>query len=243
MAITKDDLRSAQEAKKDEFYTQLNDIEHELIHYTEHFRDKTVLCNCDDPYESNFFRYFALNFNRLGLRKLIATSYSGSPIAGEQLALFGDDEEQKRTPYKAVVATVHDVGGDGGIDMLDVAELFRNGENSIERLEGNGDFRSVECVRLLDDADIVVTNPPFSLFREFIAQLLEHDKRFIIIGNVNAITYKEIFPLIKDNRVWIGPSIHSGDRKFNVPEGYELNAAGSGIDEDGKPYILSLIHL
>ena len=160
-------LASAMEAKQDEFYTQLRTIEDELRHYRKHFKGKTVLCNCDDPFESNFFKSFALNFNKLGLKKLIATCYAGSSIAGTQLSLFGDDtDEERRTPYKAIVTTVHDATGNGGGDMLDVAELFRNGENRLEKLEGDGDFRSRECLELLDEADIVATNPPFSLFRE-----------------------------------------------------------------------------
>lgn len=144
-------LASAMEAKQDEFYTQLRTIEDELRHYRKHFKGKTVLCNCDDPFESNFFKYFALNFNKLGLKKLIATCYAGSSIAGTQLSLFGDDtDEERRTPYKAIVTTVHDATGNGGVDMLDVAELFRNGENRLEKLEGDGDFRSRECLELLD---------------------------------------------------------------------------------------------
>lgn len=230
-------LARAQKAKKDEFYTQLADIEAEMKHYRKYFKGATVLCNCDDPYESNFFKYFALNFNKLKLKKLIATCYSGSPITGQQLHLFGDEEEAARTPYKAVVTTVHDTTGEGSVDMLDVAELFRTGENEITRLEGNGDFRSAECEALLDEAGIVVTNPPFSLFREYLAQLVEHGKKFIILGNQNAITYKEVFPLIKDNKIWFGASIHSGDRAFNVPDDYPLNAANCGIDENGHRYI------
>lgn len=234
------DLGAARAAKKDEFYTQLTDIEKEMRYYRKHFQEKTVLCNCDDPFESNFFKYFVLNFNRLGLKKLIATCYSGSPIAGQQLSLFdyidSDDKEENR-PYKAVVTTVYDKTGDGGVDMLDVAELFKSGENELTELSGNGDFRSEECLALLDEADIVVTNPPFSLFREYVAVLMEHQKHFIIIGNVNAITYKEIFPLLRDNQIWIGASIHSGDRKFYVPDDYPLNAAGCGVDEDGRRFI------
>lgn len=234
------DLGAARAAKKDEFYTQLTDIEKEMRYYRKHFQEKTVLCNCDDPFESNFFKYFVLNFNRLGLKKLIATCYSGSPIAGQQLSLFdyidSDDKEENR-PYKAVVTTVYDKTGDGGVDMLDVAELFKSGENELTELNGNGDFRSKECLALLDEADIVVTNPPFSLFREYVAVLMEHQKHFIIIGNVNAITYKEIFPLLRDNQIWIGASIHSGDRKFYVPDDYPLNAAGCGVDEDGRRFI------
>lgn len=233
-------LGAAKTAKKDEFYTQLTDIEKEMRYYRKHFKGKTVLCNCDDPFESNFFKYFVLNFNRLGLKKLIATCYATSPIAGQQLSLFdvvGGDEEQRNKPYKAVVTKVYDVTGDGGVDMFDVAELFKSHENELTELQGDGDFRSEECLALLDEADIVVTNPPFSLFREYVSVLMEHEKHFIIIGNVNAITYKEFFPLLKENKVWIGASIHSGDRKFYVPDDYPLNAAGCGIDEDGRRFI------
>ena len=245
------DLGAAKTAKKDEFYTQLTDIEKEMRYYRKHFQDKTVLCNCDDPFESNFFKYFALNFNRLGLKKLIATCYYSSPIAGQQLQYGcdangqmtfyfedkGAEENKSKRPYKAVVTQVYDKMGDGGVDMLDVAELFRTGENELVELEGDGDFRSPECLALLDESDIVVTNPPFSLFRDYVAVLMEHLKHFIIIGNMNAITYKEIFPLIKENKLWLGASIHSGDRKFYVPDDYPLNASGCGIDEDGRRYI------
>ena len=231
-------LNAAAKAKQDEFYTQLTDIEKELRYYKKHFRGKTVLCNCDDPYESNFFRYFAMNFNFLGLKKLIATCYTGSPIAGRQLSLFDAEEGGQDRPYKAVITTVYDKTGDGGVDMFDVAELFRTGENELTELEGDGDFSSPECLALLDEADIVVTNPPFSLFREYVAVLMEHNKSFIIIGNVNAITYKEFFPLLMENRVWLGASIHSGDRAFYVPDDYPLNAAGCGVEEEtGRKYI------
>lgn len=189
-------LSAAKRAKNDEFYTQLTDIEKELRHYRKHFKDKTVLCNCDDPFESNFFKYFVLNFNRLGLKKLITTCYEGSAVA--------EYRNGKAKPYKAVVTTVHDTTGDGGIDMEDVRNLFELGENELVELEGDGDFRSEECLALLDEADIVVTNPPFSLFREYVATLMEYKKKFIIIGNMNAITYKEIFPLLKDDDVWLG---------------------------------------
>lgn len=191
-------LGKAKDAKQDEFYTQLADIENELRHYRPHFKGKTILCNCDDPYESNFFKYFALNFNKLKLKKLIATCYAGSPITGTQLSLFGDEtDDERRTPYKAVVTTVRDMTGEGGIDMLDVAELFRTGENTIEMLEGGGDFRSAECMALLDEADIVVTNPPFSLIREYITTLIEHEKSFVVIAPQSATKYKETFPLIR----------------------------------------------
>ena len=236
----KRDLAAAKLDKKDEFYTQLTDIEKEMRYYRKHFKDKVVLCNCDDPFESNFFKYFVLNFNRLGLKKLIATCYIGSPIANQQLSIFdvrGDTVENHNKPYKAVVTTVYDKMGDGGVDMLDVAELFKSGEDVLTELNGDGDFRSPECLALLDEADIVVTNPPFSIFREYVAVLIEHDKKFIIIGNVNAIAYKEIFPLLKDDKMWIGASIHSGDRKFYVPDDYPMKASGCGVDEDGRKYI------
>lgn len=233
-------LSNATKAKKDEFYTQLTDIEKEMRYYRAHFKGKTVFCNCDDPFESNFFKYFVLNFNKLGLKKLIATCYATSPIANQQLTLFdviGGEEENRDKPYKAVVTKVYDKTGDGGVDMFDVAELFKSGENELTELAGDGDFRSKECLELLDEADIVVTNPPFSLFRDYVATLMEHKKKFIIIGNVNAITYKEIFPLIKNNEIWIGASIHSGDRAFYVPDDYPLNASGCGIDADGRKFI------
>lgn len=241
--MTNEALRDARKVKKDEFYTQLTDIEKEMRYYRRHFSGKTVLCNCDDPFESNFFKYFVLNFNRLRLKKLIATCYAGSPIAGQQLSLFdingeeADNSTATNKPYKAVVTTVHDTNGNGGIDMFDVAELFRNGENELTELEGDGDFRSPECLSLLEEANIVVTNPPFSLFREYVDVLMSYNKHFIIIGNVNAITYKEFFPLIQENKVWIGASIHSGDRKFYVPDDYPLNAAGCGVDTDGRRFI------
>lgn len=233
-------LSAAVKAKKDEFYTQLTDIEKEMRYYRKHFKGKTVLCNCDDPFESNFFKYFVLNFNRLGLKKLIATCYATSPILGQQLSLFdvvGGDEENSNKPYKAIVTKVYDITGDGGIDMYDVAELFKQHENELTELQGDGDFRSDECLELLDESDIVVTNPPFSLFREYVATLMEHDKKFIIIGNVNAITYKEVFPLIMENKLWFGASIHSGDRAFYVPDDYPLNASGCGVDDDGRRFI------
>ena len=231
-------LNAAKTAKKDEFYTQLSDIERELQHYWPHFQDKVVLCNCDDPYESNFFKYFALRFNQLGLKKLICTCYNGSPIQGDELKIsfdFGDDEP-KKIAHKVVITEVKDLNGDGAVDLSDVRILLENDKNVISTLK-TGDFRSKECIELLKEADVVVTNPPFSLFREYVAQLMEYEKKFLIIGNVNAITYKEVFPLIMNNKVWFGPSISSGDRKFNVPDDYPLNAAGCGTDAEGKRYI------
>lgn len=246
------DLGAAKNAKKDEFYTQLSDIEKEMRYYRKHFKGKIVLCNCDDPFESNFFKYFVLNFNRLGLKKLIATCYAGSPIMGSQLKYhMGSDgqmcfsfdnepveDDNTKHPYKAVVTTVHDTTGDGGIDMFDVAELFRIGENELVELEGDGDYRSEECLELLREADIVVTNPPFSKFREYVSTLMEYQKSFIIIGNVNALKYKEIFPYVMSNRIWLGASIHSGDRAFYVPDDYPLDASSCGVDEvTGRKYI------
>ena len=237
--MARKDLAQAKDAKKDEFYTQLTDIEKELRHYTEYFRDKVVFCNCDDPYESNFFKYFALNFNRLGLKRLIATCYNGSPVSGNELLLdFGDTvDDPKKIAYKVEITEVIDTNGDGAINLADIQYLMQNDKNVISILKGNGDFRSEECVELLKQADIVVTNPPFSLFREYLAQLVKYDKKFIILGNMNAITYKEVFPLIKENKIWFGASIHSGDREFQVPESYPLNAAGSRIDENGNKFI------
>ncbi|MBQ2676093.1 MAG: hypothetical protein IJF54_01660 [Clostridia bacterium] len=201
MAINRD-LSSAKKNKKDEFYTQLADIEIEMKHYRKHFKDKVVFCNCDDPYESNFFKYFAMNFNYLGLKKLVATCYMGSPVVGEQfeqLSLFdilpSEENTPKRFPYKIQITEVIDINGDGAVDLTDVEYLLRNKKNSLTLLDVDGDFRSPECVEILKQADVVVTNPPFSLFREYVAQLVEYDKKFIIIGNINAITYKEIFPL------------------------------------------------
>ena len=198
-------LHKAKDAKKDEFYTQLTDIEKEMKHYKQHFCGKVVFCNCDDPMWSEFWRYFHLNFSELGLKKLIATHY-----------------DMHNPTYKLEYIGGNDNNVEAGV---------------LTCLIQNGDFRSDECIVLLKEADIVVTNPPFSLFREYVAQLIEHEKKFIIIGNVNALTYKEFFPLIKDNKVWIGLSIHSGDREFRVPESYPLTAASARIDSDGNKYI------
>jgi hypothetical protein len=235
-------LNKAAQAKKDEFYTQLSDIEKEIRYYKDYFHGKVVLCNCDDPYESNFFKYFAMNFNLLGLKKLIATCYATSPIAYTQLTLFDEEytpseSNYNKMPYKVEITEVFDENKDGRVDLADVEFLLRNHKNTLTLLKGDGDFRSSECTELLKQADIIVTNPPFSLFREYISQIIKYQKRFIVIGNMNAIHYKEIFPLIRDNKIWIGPSIHSGDRMFNVPDDYPLNAAGCGTDEAGRKYI------
>ncbi|MBP7552486.1 MAG: adenine-specific methyltransferase EcoRI family protein [Spirochaetes bacterium] len=214
-----ENLSKAKSDKKDEFYTQLPDIERELKHYKEHFKDNVVYCNCDDPRVSNFFHYFSYNFEKLGLRKLITTCYKN-----QEMDLFSQNNSEQ--------AIYLEYDGDKNKNNLPDTE-----EIGIKRLKGDGDFRSDECIELLKQADIVVTNPPFSLFREYVAQLVEYDKKFLIIGNVNSITYKEIFKLIKDNKLWLGASIHSGDREFGVPIDYPLNAAGFRVDENGKKFI------
>ena len=230
-------LGDAKSAKKDEFYTQLCDIEAELRHYTRFFKGKSVLCNCDDPYESNFFYYFASRFNDLGLKKLIATCYDGSPVAYTQLDLFDAPKPRReRRAYKIVITEVGDENGDGTVDIADVECLVRNRKNVLSLLDGNGDFRSPECVALLDEADVVVTNPPFSLFREYLSLLVQHKKKFLIIGNQSALHYKEVFPLIMRNEIWLGASIHNGDREFRVPLDYNASQHYR-YDEQGNKYV------
>jgi len=216
--MAKRNLDAAKTAKKDEFYTQLTDIERELQHYWQHFRDKVVLCNCDDPYESNFFKYFALRFNQLGLKKLICTCYNGSPVQGNELLLRFEpwDDEPKKQAYKVEITEVKDMNGDGAVDLSDVRYLLQNDKNVLATLQ-TGDFRDPECIELLKEADIVVTNPPFSLFREYIGQLMEYKKKFIIVGHQNAITYKEVFPLLKENQVWLGYGFKGGAAHFFSP--------------------------
>lgn len=230
-------LQNAKNAKQDEFYTQLVDIENELKHYKEHFKGKTVFCNCDDPFESNFFKYFAMNFNRLELKKLICTCYDSSPIAYTQLSFFDEKEKvipnHNRKAYKIEISEVQDYNGDGAVDLSDVEYLLKNKKNTLSLLEGDGDFRSQECIDFLQEADVVVTNPPFSLFREYVAQLVEYDKKFVIIGNMNAITYKDIFKLIIENKLWAGYGFNmsmvyktaytnniEANKKFVVSKGY-----------------------
>ena len=225
-------LTNAKQVKNDEFYTQYSDIQKEIEAYLEYnpnvFRGKVVYCNCDDPFESNFFRYFVLNFNRLGLKQLITTSYKPSPVANTQLQLFGDDKtltkskgRPKITANKFIINEVRDIDEDGEFNLKDVAkQLKANKHNEWTPLEGDGDFRSDESINLLKRSDIVVTNPPFSLFREYIKQLVAYDKKFLIIGNLNAITYKEVFPLLKENKVWLGNNykVNAGAMFFEIPE-------------------------
>jgi hypothetical protein len=228
-------LSRARDAKQDEFYTQLGDISNELKHYKAQLRGKTILCNCDDPFESNFFKYFALNFNALGLKKLIATSYLKSPIVGADLPLFAIEglKPEGKEPYAIEINEVPDQNRDGAIDLADVEYLLKHNANTAQTLKGDefysgGDFRSLECVELLKQSDIVITNPPFSLFREYVAQLVEYGKQFLIIGNKNAITFAELFPLLKENRVRTGYRNINSDMWFEVPDGAEYEKVVNG---------------
>jgi len=219
-------MDNAKKNKADEFYTQMADIEKELRHYKEHFKGKVVFCNCDDPYESNFFKYFAMNFNHLGLKKLIATSYSDSPVAFQQLSLFDvkDLEVKNNGSRPAVKIEINEIGdenADGAIGLADVEYLIKNQKNTLTLLKGNGDFNSEECIELLRIADIVITNPPFSLFREYVAQLVENEKEFLIIGNTNALTYKEIFKLFKENKIRTGYTNFNVGMYFFVPDDWD----------------------
>jgi len=234
-------LANAKKAKQDEFYTQYVDIQKEVEAYLEFdpdtFRGKLVYCNCDDPFESNFFKYFAANFNKLGLKKLITTSYDGSPIAG-QGTLFPEYNEgngKRRKPKALAVALDHvkDEDGDGAANIDDVKLFLKRNKAARIALKADekypgGDFRSIECIALLNKADIVVTNPPFSLFRDYVAQLVKYEKRFLIIGNKNAITLKEIFPLIKDNKMWMGVTPMGADMLFDVPDNVARAMVESG---------------
>jgi len=214
--VKNDTLNFAKKGKNDEFYTDLIDIDKELSHYTSIFRNKVVLCNCNDSTDSNFYRYFTMNFFNLRFKKLISVSYNKG--GNGECYIYNINRDQD--PYLGSRGDKHLAN-----DCLRV------------RLKGDGDFRSPECTDLLKQADIIVTNPPFSLFREFIALMFKYNKQFLVLGNINAVTYKEIFPLIRDNKMWLGPSIKSGDRKFYIPDNYPLNAASCGIDETGHKFI------
>lgn len=227
-------LKKAITEKNDEFYTLLSDIEKELRHYKDQFKNKVIYCNADDPFESNFFKYFASNFNLFGLKKLIATSYAGSPIAGKQLSFLdieGVKNEKQKEPMKIEINEVKDFNKDGAIDIADVEHLLRHNKNSVTPLKSSGDFRSHECVEILKEADIVITNPPFSLFREYIDQLEEHNKKFLIIGNTNAITYKETFALIKENKLRTGYTNFNVGMFFVVPDHWKKF---HHVDDNGK---------
>lgn len=231
-------LGKAKAGKNDEFYTQYSDIQQEMNAYVEYnpdvFRDKTILLPCDDPEWSNFTKFFALNFENYGIKKLISTSYApeSKKIKAWQPTLFETSNPNfnadKSKTHGKIFVLDRDVDGNGRINIDDL---------QWEYLEGDGDFRSHEVCVLRDEADIIITNPPFSLFRVFMAWMMDADKKFVVIGNQNATTYKEIFPLIKENKLWFGPSISSGDREFMVPKEYPLDAAGVRVDEEGNHYI------
>lgn len=209
-------LTAAKAAKKDEFYTRIEDIERELAHYKTHFRGKTILCNCDDPRISNFFHYFSHQFETLGLKRLITTCYKN-----QDMDLFSRNDSER------AIYLVYD-GDKNGNRIPDLEEI------GIHELKGDGDFRSAECIELLEQADIVVTNPPFSLFREYVAQLVQYDKKFLVIGNQNAIKYKDIFPLFMTNKVWLG--YENGNMAFRVPNHYEERETRFWIDETGQKW-------
>lgn len=217
------DLTGARQAKNDEFYTQMGDISKELKFYKPYFKDKVVFCNCDDPYESNFFKYFALNFNSFGLKKLIATCYNGSPIAGNELLLDFEDmkDEPQKTAYKVVITEVKDYNGDGAVNLTDVQLLIQNDKNVLSLLNGNGSFDSQECLELLEESDVVVTNPPFSLFKEYLSLLEKYQKQFIIIGNTNALKYKTTFRMFQENKIHTGYTNFNVGMFFQVPDNWE----------------------
>lgn len=238
--MANEDLRTAQQGKNDEFYTQFHDIEVEMNAYIEYnpdvFRGKTILLPCDDPEWSNFTKFFALKFEEYGIKKLISTSYApeskkmvlGDLFSEYELSSPQFDADKSKTHGKIFILD-NDLSGDGRINIDDLHWDY---------LKGSGDFQSAEVTALRNEADIIITNPPFSLFRDFLAWIVEADKQFIIIGNMNAITYKETFPLIMKNQMWLGSTIHSGDREFEVPADYPIKASGWRIDEEtGRKYI------
>ncbi len=234
-------LANAKKAKEDEFYTQLSDIENELKHYKSQLRGKSILCNCDDPFESNFFKYFALNFNVLGLKKLVVTSYARSPIVGGQLPLLDIEglKPEGKEPYAIEINEVPDHRRRGATDITDVEYLLKRKANAAHTLAGDdgyagGDFRSRECVEYLKQADVVITNPPFSLFREYISLLMEHDKRFVILGNQNSLTSKEIFEFVYQEKLWLGNN--NGDMAFKVPSHYQPRDTRYWVDESGQKW-------
>ncbi len=218
---TNQPLQAARAAKQDEFYTVLADIEKELRHYRAHFRDKVVLCNCDDPRVSNFFHYFSYNFEHLGLKRLITTCYRNSE---RDLFSRNDAERAIWLEYE---------GDKNGNCVPDISEI------GVKQFRGDGDFRSQECIDLLKQADIIVTNPPFSLFREHLGQLVAHDKKFLVIGTWNAISYKETFGLIRDNKVWVGINSNRNFSGFIVPEHYPMHGTEARIDESGNRIVSS----
>lgn len=233
MANKNSNLQTAKNTKDDEFYTTYETIESEVIHYVSHFSGKTVLCNCDDPFESNFCKYFLKNFNVLGLHRLICTSYSSSAFVGTKLDLI-DDKRKTVSKGAGYVLDVEKFSNcDGEISNDEIAYFLQTG-NVIKKLVGDGDFRSAECIEYLKACDIVVTNPPFSLFKEIVTEILKHHKKFLIIGNQNAITYKEIFPLIQNNEVWTG--YRFGEMKFRVPDYSKPRKYRFWVDASGQKW-------
>ncbi|MEQ1703648.1 MAG: adenine-specific methyltransferase EcoRI family protein, partial [Ilumatobacteraceae bacterium] len=232
-------LTAAKANKQDEFYTQLSDIENELRNFRKHFKGKVVLCNCDDPFESDFFKYFVINFRRLGLKKLIASCYSGSLVAGRQLSfedlkgLSPADAAAKR-PFKIEISNIPDADGDGSIGLADVEYLLKHDANVLTALQGDGDFRSEECVALLDEADIVVTNPPFSLMTDYLTTLLERGKSFLVLGHLNQALYADLFPYVRGGQLWLGAN--SGHFWFRVPDDYPEKSTDYRVDADGQKW-------
>lgn len=226
-------LQKAKNIKNDEFYTTYETIEKELSHYTKHFFNKTVLCNCDDPFESNFCRYFLHNFNKLGLKRLICTSYGLSQTTVVQLSLFAN-EKNYSSIKNGYILDVKDFYSDHEVITDEMVRDFIYNSGAIKKLKGTGDFRSRECIKYLKESDIVVTNPPFSLFKEFIIEILKYKKKFLVIGNQNALTYKEIFPLIQNNEVWTGYQF--GEMKFRVPITSEPRATRYWVDMSGQKW-------
>lgn len=228
-------LGKARTAKEDEFYTQYKDIQEEINHYEDKFYNKTVLCNCDDPFESNFCKFFLRNFNHLKLKRLICTSYTDSPFIGTQRTLFDYDNEPVERGHGYVMDISEVPMNNGrGVSDEDIDRLLKSETRGVRKLKEDGDFKSKECIEYLKQADIVVTNPPFSLFKEYVALLMRYEKKFLIIGNQNAITYKEIFPLIKENKIWLGWKF--GDMSFMVPSYYEERETRFWIDESGQKW-------
>lgn len=242
-------LHRAAKVKNDEFYTQYGDIQKEIEAYLEYnpdvFKGKVLYCNCDDPFESNFFRYFVLNFKKLGLKQLITTSYKPSPVANTQLGLFGDDKtlakskgRPKVTANKFVINEVHDIDGDGEFNLKDIAmQLKKNRHNEWTPLDKDGDFQSDECVDLLKQSDIVVTNPPFSLFKEYIKQLFDYNKKFVILSNKGAVIYKEVFPLFQENRLWAGRTSWGGGMWFETTNTDDVDKVIDGKNMKNVPSV------
>ena len=231
-------LNAAKVAKADEFYTLYEDIEKEVLHHSKSFRNKVIYCNCDNPYESNFFNYFVLNFNTLGIKKLICTCYDNTEkIENFNNIMMWSTVNEKSKAYKVEVTSELLDSLDESISSIEDIHWLLDKPGVVVKLKDNGDFRSAECIGLLKECDIIVTNPPFSLFRDFLQLIMNYNKEFLVLGNQNAITSKNIMPLICENKLWFGYSIHSGDRWFRVPDTYTLDANRCKQDENGTKFI------